>query len=40
MNEVVKAETDDTDTMTIMYKGTEYNITDIVTINNALALLS
>ena len=35
-----KAETYDTDTMTIMYKGTEYNITDIVTINNVLALLS
>ena len=39
-SEADKAETDNTDSMTIMYKGTEYNITDIVTINNVLALLS
>ena len=35
-----KTETCDTDTMTIMYIGEVYNITDIVTINNVLALLS
>ena len=39
-SEADKAETEDTDAMTIMYKGTEYNITDIVTINNILSLLS
>ena len=31
---------DDTNVMTIVYKGTEYNITDVVTINNVLSLLS
>ena len=31
---------DDTDVMTIVYKGTEYHITDTVTINNVIALLS
>ena len=30
----------DTDVMTIVYKGTEYHITDTVTINNVLSLLS
>ena len=39
-SEADKAETDDTDAMTIMYKGTEYHITDPVTINNVLSLLS
>lgn len=38
--EADKAETDETDVMTIMYKGTEYHITDVVTINNVLSLLS
>ena len=38
--EADKAEIDDTVAMTIMYKGTEYHITDTVTINNVLSLLS
>ena len=39
-SEEENAETDDTNVMTIVYKGTEYNITDTVTINNVLSLLS
>lgn len=33
-------ENDNADIMNIVYKGTEYHITDVVTINNVLSLLS
>ena len=39
-SEEENTEPDDTNVMTIVYKGTEYNITDTVTINNVLSLLS
>ena len=39
-SEADKEVTIDSDTMIIMYKGTEYHITNTVTINNVLSLLS
>ena len=39
-SEEENADPDDTNVMTIVYKGTEYHITDTVTVNNVLALLS